>query len=86
MCVSFTDKACFIYIFSAEDVGEPEAKRRKDDVAEGERLIEETLTRVHQLLKETSGEQFQQELEKIKEDIVATNNSYVMAILSGKTM
>ena len=63
---------------------EPVAKRRKTDTAEGERVIEEFLSDVYKLLQnKPNEEQFKLELEKLKGEILAKDNSYVQAILFG---
>ncbi len=65
---------------------EDEGKRRREDVREGEDLIEQFLSSVRALpLGELSEEEVRAKLEGLKVEVLGSNNPYIQAIVESCT-
>ena len=70
-----------------EGDGEPAAKRRKTEAEEGEKIIADFLSHANELFDrhkkaEISKEQVQQRLEEMKEEVLASGNSYIKTLVA----
>lgn len=73
-------------MFTGSD-DEPAAKRKKTEAEEGERIVSEFLSQAEQLFEgqrrgEVSQEEVEQQLQAMKKEVMASENSYIQNILA----